>query len=153
MIWECIYATYFCLISHLFDNIMVFLNSISASMQNVFKKNNHCSKGKTKDSKISLEPDSNQWPEDYCLNQLQSSALPTELSRGLISNCYKTCIYSQSLDILLNVIGSSKLFRFIIIHYHQTYWCRLKNWQETIPYLNFFFFFSLWLYTELRMKC
>ena len=32
--------------------------------------------------KISLEPDSNQWPKDVCIFRLQSSALPTELSRG-----------------------------------------------------------------------
>ena len=32
--------------------------------------------------KMSLEPDSNQWPKDVCTFLLQSSALPTELSRG-----------------------------------------------------------------------
>ena len=31
--------------------------------------------------KNSLEPDSNQWPKDICVFPLQSSALPTELSR------------------------------------------------------------------------
>ena len=33
------------------------------------------------DKRLSLEPDSNQWPKDICVIPLQSSALPTELSR------------------------------------------------------------------------
>ena len=38
-------------------------------------------KTSTEKKKISLEPDSNQWPKDICTLPLQSSALPTELSR------------------------------------------------------------------------
>ena len=36
---------------------------------------------KNKNKKLSLEPDSNQRPKDNCYFPLQSSALPTELSR------------------------------------------------------------------------
>ena len=35
-------------------------------------------RGKKPEKRMSLEPDSNQWPKDICTITLQSSALPSE---------------------------------------------------------------------------
>ena len=46
-----------------------------------------------KNVKLSLEPDSNQWPRDVCNFPLQSPALPTELSRDWWSMLEKIWIF------------------------------------------------------------
>ena len=56
--------------------------------------------------KISLEPDSNQWPKDSCNVPLQSSALPTELSRD-DEACFVLFYY-----IYFNISKHGSLFQF-----------------------------------------
>ena len=63
-----------------------------------------CAKKKKKnlyETKISLEPDSNQWPKDICLFQLQSSALPTELSREHVKESDNSKVYFKCLYVLV----------------------------------------------------
>ena len=59
-------------------------------------------------SKLSLEPDSNQWPKDSCIIPLQSSALPTELSRDCCSCGNRLLIWTK---------GASRTNKCVAIRY------------------------------------
>ena len=50
-----------------------------------FGKEKKMEKEKNMGKDCSREPDSNQWPKDCSVLPLQSSALPTELSRDLVN--------------------------------------------------------------------
>ena len=52
---------------------------------------------KNNNIKLSFEPDSNQWPMDFCVYiTLQSTALPTELSKGANAHFMLMCYVNRS---------------------------------------------------------